>query len=234
VRDNRNAPRVAYLHALDLRNQGRISESLAACRRALQDNPRFADAWHLAGRDHTDLGQRPEALQAFGRAVDLARSPDPAWLNDYAVALIQAGRPQEALPVLEQATERDPENGRYAENHAQLLLLRPETRAEGMTALRELTARHPDQGSAWILLVEAELASGLTDEAAATTTRARAALPDEATRLFLDARVRESRGERAEAAAAYGALLSRDELDDSLRRRVEAARKRAVTPATAP
>ena len=234
VRDNRNAPRVSYLHALDLRNQGRIPESLAACRRALQDTPRLADAWHLAGRNYTDLGQRSEALQALGRAVELARRPDPAWLNDYAVALIQAGRAQEALPVLEQAVERDPDNGRFAENRAQLLLLRPETRAEGMTALRELTARHPDQGSAWILLVEAELASGLTDEAAASTDRARAALSDDATRLFLDARVREGRGERTAAAAEYAALLSRDDLDDSLRRRVEAARKRAVTPATAP
>jgi predicted Zn-dependent protease len=229
VRDNPDAPRVMYLNALDLRDRGRVPESLAACRRLLRRLPRFADAWHLAGRNCADLGRDTEALQAFERAVDLARRPDPAWLNDYAVALIRNGRRDEALPVLEQALERDPGDPRAAENRAQLLLLRPETRDRGLAALRDLVGRHPGEASAWVLLVEAELASGRTAEAAAAARRARTALADERVSAFLDARLIEGRGEREAAARAYRDLLARRDLDPSLRRRAQAALGR-VTP----
>ena len=162
--------------------------------------------------------------------MDLARRPDPAWLNDYAVGLIRAGRPAEALPVLERARERDPDNPRFAENHAQLLLLRPDTRDRGVEELRGLVARHPAESSAWILLVEAELAAGRAVEAEALLRRARTAGLGRNPGAYLQARLLETRGRRAEAAAAYGALLARDDLDASLQGRIQAARRRLQAP----
>ncbi len=110
VRDNATSPRVVFLHARDLRDQGKIAESLAEAQRAMRLQPNSPDAWYLAGRNYADLGKKAEALDAYQHAVKLARSPKASWLNDYAVALIQNGRAAEAGPVLEDAMRRDPDN----------------------------------------------------------------------------------------------------------------------------
>ncbi len=230
VRDNPDSPRVMYLHARDLRDRDLIPESLAQCRRALRLRPRFADVWHLAGRDEVDLGREDEALRSFERAVELARNPSAAWLNDYGVALIKSGRTGDARAVLRRAVDRDPDTPRYAENLAQLLLLSPDTRAEGLAALRSLTETHPGHGPGWILRVEAEITAGRIGEAARTARLAGQALSDEAVQAYLAARLREAGGDRAGAARAYGLLLTRDDLDPSLRKRAERARRRVSTP----
>ncbi len=226
VRDNESSPRVVFLHARDLRDQGKIAESLAEAQRALRLQPNSPDAWYLAGRNYADLGKKAEALDAYQRAVKLARSPRASWLNDYAVALIQNGRAAEAGPVLETAMQRDDDNERVRDNYAQWLLLRPETRARGMEFLLEETRQRPADFTPWVLLVEARLASGDFEAARQAATEGAAALSNGAERLFLGARIAEAAGRIDEATRVYRELSASSETEASLRDRVRAALRR--------
>jgi tetratricopeptide (TPR) repeat protein len=229
VRDNATSPRVVFLHARDLRDQGKIAESLAEAQRAMRLQPNSPDAWYLAGRNYADLGKKAEALDAYQRAVTLARSPRASWLNDYAVALIQNGRAPEAGPVLEDALRRDPDSERARDNYAQLLLYRPETRARGMEFLLEETRRRPADFTPWVLLVEARLASGDGPGAQQAAQAASAALTDPAERQFLAARMAEATGRMDEATRIYRELAASPEADASLRDRVRGALRRVGT-----
>ena len=226
VRHNPNSPRVAYFHAEDLRRRGHIEESLAECLRALAVQPRFPDAWHLAGRNYADLGRTGAAARAYGKAVRQARDPDPDWLSDYGVALLQLGRRKEGLSALERAVKRDPSHRRATENYAQALLLARETRPDGEALVERLTREHPGWSTPWILRVETRLAAGDTAAALKSATRARAVLADEAARSFLAARVLEIQGNPERAAAAYRALASAPGTAPSLRDRAAAALRR--------
>jgi cytochrome c-type biogenesis protein CcmH/NrfG len=50
---------------------GKPEEAVRAANRAIQEDPRNAQAWYLRGRAHTALGRRVEALRDLDRAVEL-------------------------------------------------------------------------------------------------------------------------------------------------------------------
>jgi len=226
VARNPDSPRILLFHGIDLRDHGRIQESLAQAEKAVRLEPNFPDAWHLAGRDYADLHQPARALDAYTRAVKLARHPKASWLNDLGVALIQAGRREEALPYLKQAAEKDPGNQRFVDNYIQLLLIRPESRAEGMETLEALTRAHPERMTPWVLLVESRLASGDTTAARDAVERARAGSGNPLLVRFLAARLTEASGQVDAAARDYRGILARPGLDPDLKGRVEDALRR--------
>jgi tetratricopeptide (TPR) repeat protein len=226
VARNPGSPRILLFHGMDLRKQGRIQESLAQAQKAIRIEPNVPDPWHLAGRDYADLGRRAEALDAYFRAVRLSGHPKPSWLNDLGVALIQAGRRDEALPYLKKAAEEAPDNERFVDNYIQLLLIRPESREEGMQALVAETRTRPKRLTPWILLVESRLAAGDTTAARDAVERARAGSGRPELVRFLAARLSEASGEADTAARDYRGLLARPGLDPELKGRVEDALRR--------
>ena len=226
LRDNANAPRVVYLHARDLRDQGKIAESLAEAQRAIRLQPNSPDAWYLAGRDYADLGRQAETLEAYRRAVSLARDPKATWLNDYAVALIRNGRADEALPVLEDALARNPRNERVRDNYAQILLYRAATRARGMEFVEAETRSRPADFTPWVLLLEARLSLGDLAGAEEAARAASAALANPAERQFLTARILEAKAPPEAAAQTYRAVAAAPEATESLRDRVATALRR--------
>ena len=226
IRDNGDAPRVQYFHALRLREQGRLAESQEVIAVSLAALPNSPDAWHLAGRNHSDLGQTEDALVAFERANGLARKPPATWLNDQAVALLQLGRTEEALPLLRRAVDRDPNNERARDNLIQSLLLREDTRAEGLDELEKEVAAHPERGTPWILMVETRLAMGDTLGALRYREAARGQVDSPAAQAFLEARLLEARGETTDAITLYAQVAADTSATDSMRRRAATAAAR--------
>jgi len=81
----------------------------AALRRAVADNPGYADAHALLGQALERMGQSEEALDHLRRAVHLA--PDsPLARSLLGSHLLRQGRPAEARPHLEVAYDLDPTN----------------------------------------------------------------------------------------------------------------------------
>lgn len=232
IRDNGDAPRVQFFHALRLREQGRIQDSQQVIAASLSRLPKAPEGWHLAGRNYSDLGQLPEAIEAFARANTLARRPPANWLNDQAVALLSSGRPDEAAPVLREAVEMEPDNPLYRDNLIQALLMRTETRLEGMNLLDEELRLHPERPEPWILAVETRYAEQDTLAALRQRENARRAISDPPTLEFLDARVLEAEGQAAAAVAAYARIAADRSAGASLQRRAATAGKRAARGVT--
>lgn len=110
----RVAPRVqlARLHL----EQGRPAEAVSQLERALELDPSDAEAGWLLGRARIAAGEVAAGLAAFeaaGRAARAAGRQPPDWVHtDWASALAQAGRAQEALEHLRLAVAADPRDAR--------------------------------------------------------------------------------------------------------------------------
>ena len=70
-----------FQQGLDLYNQEKFSESLAAYEKALELDPKDFEAWNNKGIDLGLLGRYDEALTAFNNAVALNDSYAEAWYN---------------------------------------------------------------------------------------------------------------------------------------------------------
>lgn len=80
---------------------GAFETAAAACRRAVETNPRSLDAWEYLGRSEQALGRKRQAFQAFVRALDLAGGRAGHLAVTAALLLIEAGRAEGALTLLE-------------------------------------------------------------------------------------------------------------------------------------
>lgn len=86
-----------------------MTDRLAA---RLKDQPGDAEGWAMLARSYSVLGQHPEALKAYEKAVAL-RKDDPMLLADYADSLaIQQDRKLAGAPMrqVERALKLDPRN----------------------------------------------------------------------------------------------------------------------------
>jgi serine/threonine protein kinase/Flp pilus assembly protein TadD len=68
-----------YLRGLQLYNDGRMREAVPLLVRATADEPKHFWAWFLRGNCHAFLGQDRDAVQCYGRCIDL----DPAQARAY-------------------------------------------------------------------------------------------------------------------------------------------------------
>lgn len=99
-------------HAILLHRLGRLEESLAAFRRAVEIDPlRPGLRLHLA-QALVQVGRSDEAVAEALRAVEVARAAgDPHIYGKLASAgtiILQAGRPAQAIPLLEEAVALEP------------------------------------------------------------------------------------------------------------------------------
>jgi len=93
-----------------LENLGKHQEAIDCCNKALEINPKLAEAWSIKGITLGNLGKLHEAITCFDKALEINPRNALAW-NNKGVALDSLGKPQEALVCYDKALEI---NLRYA------------------------------------------------------------------------------------------------------------------------
>ncbi len=91
-------PYVRWCRARALAALERADEAAAELRRALRDEPEFAEAWAELGRIHEARGRHAEAAAAYEKLLDLNPSDQDVWLHLIRLAL-RTGRTDEALEL---------------------------------------------------------------------------------------------------------------------------------------
>lgn len=131
--------------ALALRQLERHDEAIAALRSALGRAPRRESLRRQLGMALAEAGHPAEAVEMLR---PLAGNGDAATLNALGVALSDSGRHGEALPVLEQAARKYPNDPKAYENLG-IVALRLNRPAEARDHLRHALALNPELPIAW-------------------------------------------------------------------------------------
>ena len=140
-------PEILRLLALALRMQKRDAEALATIRRAAASRPDDALVQNALATALDASADRDGAIAAFRRACELAPESPQLWAN-LGKTLSDAGYFEDALPVLERAAQ-------MFDHSATHLRLAYALRVLGHTdaaaqRYRELIARNPSDGTAWL------------------------------------------------------------------------------------
>jgi tetratricopeptide (TPR) repeat protein len=84
--------------------EGRPDEGIQLLRKVTKLHPNNALAWNnLAATLASQWGQTQTALDCINRAIDVAGQNIPTLLDTKAMILLELGKPQEALGLLEEA-----------------------------------------------------------------------------------------------------------------------------------
>ncbi|MCC5848761.1 MAG: tetratricopeptide repeat protein [Verrucomicrobia bacterium] len=128
----------------------------------LQQNPAHAYANYILGTLRLAQNQPREAIAAFETSI--ASQPSAGALNDLAFTLYDQGRARQALPLIEQAIQLDPNSPHAQGTHAAVLLAldRPDEAAD---AIERALARAPDHPPFLITLARVYKARGRLEEA---------------------------------------------------------------------
>ena len=153
---------------------GLKAEALAACDRALEINPQYAQAHYNRGVVLDDLGRTAEALAAYDRALEINPQDAQAHYNR-GVALSALGRKAEALAAYDRALEINPQYAQAHYNRGNVLddLGRKAEAEEAYRSAIRLAPEDPGMYAGLILLLRLQ-------------GRAREALPLAEKRLSLD------------------------------------------------
>jgi len=119
------------------------AEISAAIDVAMSLNPGFDEAWSVLGHYQSSTGN-PEAEESFKKALRL--NPGNAQtMNAYGFMLQSMGRPQEALPLLLESSERDPlsENVLFALGRTYDVLEEYEAARRTYSRIREIEPSSP-------------------------------------------------------------------------------------------
>ena len=154
----------------------RFEEARAACRRALDADPRFPGA-HLELARVLVAQQSPDASGELAAAI--RENPgDPEAMYDLGVALFREGRAEEASTYLERARRADPGFwGSYFElGRIRLQANQPE---QALPLLRKAAELNPSSFSLFYILARALTDTGHPDEAAHAFARVRELMAEE-------------------------------------------------------
>ena len=121
---------------------GRLGEAAGTYRRILDTEPRHAEALHLLGVLHYQIGRFPEAVELIGQSLAI-EDGNPAAHNNQANALKKVGRPREALAHYARALEISPGFRDALLNRAKTLAEIGEI-TEAMARYREFLTAAPD------------------------------------------------------------------------------------------
>ena len=88
--------RIVFGRANSLLASGEIEESIIYYQRAVELQPRSAEAWIIYGEILFDLARYEEALFAFDKAIEAHRKCSYSWLNR-GLTLINLGRLEESI-----------------------------------------------------------------------------------------------------------------------------------------
>lgn len=126
--------------------QKKPGEAVAVLRKAVDANPRMVDAWDYLGRSYQRLNRHEEALRAFKESMKLSGGTPETALGA-AMTLIEVGRPDEALLVLQSQIAKSPEELRLQFLQIRLLLVMKQT-AEAARLAGEVLGKAPDKADA--------------------------------------------------------------------------------------
>jgi tetratricopeptide (TPR) repeat protein len=140
----------AFQRAFKLSGAGEHEKAAAELEAALRRDPEFTSAENQLGVEYSYLGRWEDAELAFHRVTDI----EPAsWMGHYNLALILYSRGDR--PGAEQSARRalalSSENPRIHLLLGELLVMRNETRAEGLTELKFAARTLSD--ARWVLRV---------------------------------------------------------------------------------
>lgn len=153
--------------------RGRFEEAASEFGRAAALAPRDVSAWDMLGLTLARLARFREAAEAFGQAARLA--DDPIVLGNLGAALLNDGRPGEAVAPLERSVTRDP--AATAPRHTLAMALAKLGRTtEALVHLDRLVG-NPACGEARATRGMALSAAGRSREAVAELQRAMASVP---------------------------------------------------------
>ena len=168
-----------YQLAIFLKDKEAWPVAEAACRRAIEIDPKFAYPWNGLGNALKNLGRPPEAETAYRKAIELDPKLAYPWNGLGNLLQYQLCRPAEAETAYRKAIELD---AKYASpwnglgNLLQYQLGRP---AEAETAYRKAIELDPTYAHPWCGLAANLNRSGdHRDEARACAVRAMSLKPD--------------------------------------------------------
>ncbi|HZS07872.1 MAG TPA: TonB family protein [Blastocatellia bacterium] len=138
---------------IQLYNQGRDKEAVAALRAATKKNENDAEAWHFLGLALHHQGKPKDARKAFERAVRLRPDYVPARAG-LAYMLLLENKHKDAVKEAEQALNYDPQN---AEANYVVATVRLYEGAweEVIQRTSEISKAHPEFPAAWVLKTQA-------------------------------------------------------------------------------
>jgi tetratricopeptide (TPR) repeat protein len=140
-------PESLLRQALALHQGGRVDEAERLYRRILELQPRHFNALHLSGVIAGQRGDFGLAAELIGKAIGVYAN-DPLSNNNYANALCELGRTEDALAAYEKAITL---NNDFIDAHfgRAMLLLRLGRLAESLAELDVIVGRVPEHAEAW-------------------------------------------------------------------------------------
>ncbi len=210
----RNTPSPTTTSARVLRDQKKLDEAIAAYRKAIELDPKYANAHINLGNALRNQGKLDEAIACFRKAIELDPKSAIAH-NNLGLALRDQGKLDEAIASFRKAIELDP---KYAAAHNNLgRALRDQKKLdEAIAAYRKAIELDPKFASAHYDLGNALKAKGDLDgaerayrEAVRLDGEHHGAAIDALAELVL------SRGNLKEAIATYQKIMSLDPKDAS-------------------
>lgn len=187
--------------------RGRLDEAERLVAAALDSASVPGGFWSLAGMVALRRGDTAAAVTRLERAADRNPESADAYYN-LGVALLEAGRPDEARQRFKDALARRLDHVPAATNLAELLI-REGNQSEAIGVCRETLARADDTGRLWLALAEALRQSGepaRAEEALAEAGQCLPGDPEVANRLGI---LRKSQGRLEEAVTCYRRALER-------------------------
>lgn len=139
-----------FKEAFDFIRMGREEEGLARVRAFLQDAPNVWNGWFLLGWGLRRLQRYQEAIEAFGRALELGpRQVDT--LNELAICKLELAHYHEAERLLTEALRDEPENTKVISNLG-IVALKQEKSEEAAAYFRTVLEIDPNDKVAANLL----------------------------------------------------------------------------------
>ena len=162
---SKGRPRIRGLLESGLRHHraGHLLEAKTLYEQVLALAPQNPDASHLLGVATLQTGDADESIRLI-RAAIAVQPKHRAFHSNLAKALMEARRPEEALPAFQSAERLDPGNPEHQMGVANCLALTG-CLAEADSRLRRITQRFPDFALAWFNLANAVRDQGRTAEA---------------------------------------------------------------------
>ncbi|MBI3269461.1 MAG: protein kinase [Planctomycetes bacterium] len=213
-----------YCLADHLAGSDRLDEANRAYGRAIEHDPRYADAYESRGMCQLRLGKPGAAFHDYVRGLELQPDRD-APIFSYAYrnrTYVQYGLSQSQREV-DENLKRNPNDScaHLLVGFYQLLLDRP---AEARPGLDRAIDINPRFASAYSFRALSRLRTGDPDGAAADLDRARALAPNTSLLPLVEACLRASRGEPDAAFAALAIAVDRGKFGDEVLRQIKELR----------
>jgi arylsulfatase A-like enzyme/cytochrome c-type biogenesis protein CcmH/NrfG len=183
----------------------RFAEAVAALERAVAAHPQLVDGWESLALAQRQLGRLEEALQSFGRAIELSGGT-PELAVPAGMILLRLERPADALRFVREQRAKFPDEVRLGLLEAQALMTL-ERLPEALAAAEALLRRHPDDADANYQVGVLRMAKRDLAGAEPELRRALELAPDHTAALNDLAVLLQAQGRAAEAEALLAELV---------------------------